>query len=684
MICPGCGKEIPQGARLCPDCGMIISPSRRGKDKEIVKTSPIYSQRQGRGGAAPKVAPQAHHTPEETPTETPEYGDYDLSRAPFATETLNPGQSRKKAIRLKDMAQQDMRRAAERRGQGEIGYSKRKQVYARNYHPVDSPFMKKMKSINWMLIAIIVGVIGLCVGGFLYMQNQKSDAGQQSIARRNVLQVVEHDFEVAQDWKTIEVQEDREAILRKWNDATTESYWIVGQDFVAVGDIATGILAYRIADILDPDNYDGLILMATAYEMNAQDDMAEALYIRLSTEMDPTRSEAHTALINLLLSSGREPEAAKAMLTAYNKTGRESYRQQRTNLIPKSPKTSMVAGRYQIDKLTERVALTSPDGYEMYYTTDDNAVLPDDGILCTDGIIAPNEGTIHLRAVCVAGNLVSDELSVTYTFYYPTPPAPQCNLAPGTYEKRKTVSLRAGTNTDETLTKKEVREYEKHYRYYYTIDGSSPSENSPEYTGEPIALPTGRVTLKAICVNQYGKVSSAREVGYKFTAKPDPVAKYEEADTFGGFVLNKTTRAEFENTFGQPKKETSTTYLYASGEAVHAEYSWGYAVFLLQNGSWTVVRVEMNSHVTSAPRGVGFGSTESDVCAAYRDCGQLPNQDDTRGLYYDYPSVGQILVKEDGTRVVQYQCQTAAGRNWYLQYWLSGDQVVKIVHYYQP
>ena len=58
----------------------------------------------------------------------------------------------------------------------------------------------------------------------------------------------------------------------------------------------------------------------------------------------------------------------------------------------------------------------------VYYTVDDDAVLPEDGILCENGSIIPKEGAITLRAVAVSGDLVSDPISVSYTFYYPRRP----------------------------------------------------------------------------------------------------------------------------------------------------------------------------------------------------------------------------------------------------------------------
>ena len=150
----------------------------------------------------------------------------------------------------------------------------------------------------------------------------------------------------------------------------------------------------------------------------------------------------------------RRPEAADMMLKAYQNTDKESFRLEREDYIPETPQTSLNAGRYEISKLEGNVHLTSPQGYDIYYTTDDSAQLPEEGILSTDGSFVPTEGTVNLRAVCVSGDLVSDELSVNYSFYYPSPPAPKCNLAPNTYRKLREVSLRPGVLPNENISKR--------------------------------------------------------------------------------------------------------------------------------------------------------------------------------------------------------------------------------------
>ena len=104
-----------------------------------------------------------------------------------------------------------------------------------------------------------------------------------------------------------------------------------------------------------------------------------------------------------------------------------------------------------------------------------------------------------------------------------------------------------------------------------------------------------------------------------------------------------------------------------------------------ENSAWQLVRVDMNSEIGTPPRGVGFGSTESEIVSVYKDFGQVEAPNGTRGLYYEYPNVGQVLVNDDGTRTVRYSCQISTSKVWVLEYDLDGNGRVKhMANYYQP
>lgn len=664
MICEHCGHSMPDGSLTCDNCGTYLDryAGAAGQD------TGVRAIRQGRVSASAPTLPSDQGRMRE-------YGDYDLSALPAADERRAPRRKPAPAYQSgRGSSRPDTRRGVPVNAHGRVPSVKSKHV---RVHSV------KRRHVNWMLIGVAVALVAMVAGTAFYVYMSRSDSGQRAAARRNTLAATEGMFALAQNTKDPLAQEEREALLKQWGGVSPQAYWLAGQEYMDAGDVQAAIVCFRIGDVVDPENYDGLLLLANAYELDGQDGQAEALYLRLANDISPFRSEAYTALIRMYQAQDRGPEAADMMLTAYQNTDRETYRLQRKEYIPQMPETSLAAGRYEISKMEENIALTSPQGYDIYYTVDEGAALPEEGTLCENGQIIPKEGSVTLRAVCVSDKLVSDELRVSYTFYYPTPPAPKCNLAPATYKTKREVSLRPGELQD--VTRKEAEEIASYYRYYYTIDGSTPTEESPEYDGTPIQLPSGRVTLKAVCVNQYGKMSTMLEVSYKFLVKPDPLNKYREADTFSGFKLNETSIDEFTAAFGKPVREVETTYLGLANQARHLDYNWGYAVFILENGAWQVVRVEMNRQIATAPRGVGFGSTEDEIAAVYKDFGQLRAANGTRGLYYDYPDVGQVLVNDDGTRTVKYSCQISTSKVWVLEYHLGASgRVDKIVNYYQP
>lgn len=646
MICPRCGTYMDDEALTCEKCGTPLHGGARTRE------TGVRAMRQGRVSAS---APQLHDDERE---EIPEYGDYDLSPLPLQP----PSPMRKKSA--KNIASAYASRPTAKRGVPT--HTGQRPIAMRGGHYVAKPV--KAHPVNWMLVGIILAGVALLgvVGYLLYMS--QTDEGQRMTAMNVVQQCNEQTLTLA---ASTDEQNAllREETLKTLNKAPAQAYWLVGSTYMDKGDVYSAITAYRIADLLDPENYDGLLLLANAYELAEQDAEAETLYLALVNTISPSRTEAYTALIRMYQNQDRDPEAANMMLLAYQNTDKETYRLQRKDFIPNTPMVDLAAGRYE---LTQEINLSSPQGYDVYYATDDAAVLPQDGTLARGPITIP-EGTINLRAVCVSEDLVSDPLSVQYVIYYPSPAAPRCNLAPNTYDKPKTVSLRPGEGDE----KEELV-------FYYTIDGSQPDETSPVYDGNPIQLPNGRVWLKAVCVNSYGKMSSTLEVFYKITASPAMQKPYSEEDVFYGFKVNGTTMSDFKKKFGEPESETATQYLALTNEAKHLQYDWGHAVFLLNGNTWQLARIEFTRNLGDNPRGLGIGASEASVIAAYRDVGQVESPNGRRGLYYDDPNIGFVEPQADGTRLVQYTTSTVDSKVWALQYHIRNGSVFKIAYFYQP
>lgn len=493
-------------------------------------------------------------------------------------------------------------------------------------------------SRNWLLrigVGVVV-VFMLIVGAFLFFK--RTESGQLILAR-------------------------------KFKADTPQAYWIVGEEFLDDGDIVSAIRAFTLADAKDPNNTDGLLLLASAYEASNLPKQAERIYKRIVKEISPNRSETYRLLVRMLSSQDRLAEAADILRLAYTNTGLSEFRDQLKQILPASPVVDLPGGRYNSEKY---VSLSSPEGYEIYYTIDSTKTALQGELYDGKPIKIP-EGAVVLKAVCKSINLVSEPIEVKYILVYPSPSAPKSNVPPGTYAQRKEVSLR---NTDNK---------EKDVQIHYTIDGSIPDENSPLYDGNPIKMPSGKVTLRAISINNRGKQSLAQEIGYKFDVKPYPEKRYEETDLFNGFELGVTNVDAFFNQFGRTEDVKNSEY--ATAKPLPSKiytYNWGSAEFVLVRNKWILAKIDMHTKLTAEPRGVGFGNSESEICAAYRDAGQKPNLDNTRGLYFDLPNSGKVNIAEDGTRYIEYVCKTSKGTLWTLDYYLNSSGTVnRIVHYYK-
>jgi len=647
MYCKRCGNYLPDDAVMCDICGEM----NRRDNADLG----MRGMRQGRRGDAP---PQI--LPDEQRDAVPEYGDYEMS--PLPPEQRRNVRRKNSGAVSDGFSRPDARSGVPVHGSVMTRYvtSNRSKVRGMQYH-----------RFNWMLLLVIVFVLLLAAGAGYVAYMKVTDEGQRITARKRVLMATEDQIRLAAaDDPTLLVEQ--EEALNYFLAVPAQTYWLVGQDYTAIGDMASAIKAFRIADVLDPENYDGLNLLASVYELDNQDDLAEGIYREMIDTVSPSRTEAYTALISLLIRQERDPEAADMMLLAYNTTGRESFNTQRDDFIPEKPEVNaeQTAGRYELE---QHIVLTSPQGYDIYYTLDDDAELPEDGTLLEGDSVLITEGTFKLRAVCVIGDLQSDEFSAQYTVYYTSPSAPKANLAPGTYNKLKSVKLRAGDKSENYKSKTdEQKAKEDDLTFYYTFDGSQPDPDiSPIYDGTAIALPTGRVYLRALVVNGYGKQSSTMEIYYKFTVSPYLPDPFSSDDSFRDFTLEETLLAGFTSAVGEPASSKSIQYLYYEGQAQELTYSWGTADFILSGNQWQLESVDMNRNISTPPRNVGVGNTESEITAAFKDMGMPDNQDGSRNLYYADPLVGVIQQNEDGTRVIQYTAETISSNVMILQYYIN-------------
>ena len=637
MLCKQCGYYAPEEAIVCPQCGAILREGsaesygaesiRQGRRaREAIKNRPARQQeeirRKRRSGASHATVPL---TPiRDTRTEIPDYFDPMVDDLGGIGEE-NPGEETFERRKVQVYSDESARQAEAA-------------AYAARHAPGHGP----RRMVNWFKVGLAAFLAaGLLLGGGYYFL-KGTDTGQLLMARLG-------------------------------QEASSTALWKVGEELLDRGNIGEAITHFERAKAQDAENgvvdVDGLLLLGNAYEADGRVDAAAALYEEIYTET-PSRSEAYVNHIRILLASsekGSDAKASELMKLAYEKTGDKSFFTQRKDFVPAPPEVDLTAGYYETKKY---IAITSYQGYDVYYTFDENAELPSGGIRFTDRVFL-DEGIHTLRAVAVNGELVSDELRGTYRIIMPSPQTPRSSLAPNAYKTRQRVWLKPGLDN----------ENDDDIVIYYTVDGSNPDADSPVYTGEPFWLPGGRVTVKAVAVNKYNKVSNMMEILYKIDIK-EPLRGYNyEEDAPKDFTLYVTTMPEFQQMFGEGTLAGNVKLENLDTECRRYDYNWGYAVMSRTKTGWLLAEVCLKDNgPIAAPRGTRIGDSESFVVGKFRDMGQVESPSGNRGLYSSKDGTGKIWVQEDGGKIIRYRCYSADGAHWWqLEYHTNKNGTVTMI-----
>ena len=498
-------------------------------------------------------------------------------------------------------------------------------------------YQKRM--INWAKVMVSIGILLMMLGAGTFVYLKLTPGGQLIMARMG-------------------------------RDASADAYWALGTEYLDQGYVARAIETYEKALATQPEREDlaaKLMLLAEGYEAASRYPDAETVYKRIYTEIDKANVPAYRRHIELLLNKEWLIPATDLMQKAYEETGDESFFNHRSQLVPLPPVASLASGRYLFSR---KVEFSSPQGYEVYYATGDEE-LPDAGTLYT-GPITMEEGTHTFRAVAVSSQLFSNEMSIRYTITLPSPLAPRTNMASGSYDRPIKVSLR---NVDE----------DKNLRFFYTIDGTRPTTDSPEYTGDPILMPGGKVLLRAIALNKYGKTSNELNIEYtiKYSSRA-PFVKYfrSEDALLGGMTLLKATPEQFAGKMGAPQAQEEITSEEFAGKGLRYSYPWGEALFFQGEGGLTLHSFTTGDASHAGPRKTAVGQSLDEVIGRFRTMGQLPNARGDRGLYYDMAEgYAHYKVASDdpntGTLSYTYVGGASAG-SYILSYDIKGGRVAGI------
>ncbi len=666
MQCPNCGYYAETDEIICPECGELLQQDRgepqrgaqairqgkraretrdnRNKETQTAQETREPRVRRRRGGASHAAVEMSAGTePRVVDTRSAE-GEIDPS-----SEQRNAGAWEKVSKKASDEAlgeaPEEPEPSFERRNRpvyDESGiWAEQAMAFAKSY---ENRKTRHVSTVNWMKISFLAAaaVILIVAGGWFFLK--RTEAGQRVMARMGL-------------------------------EANATALWVVGEEQLNDGDVSAAIRSFERAKALDEEeghpDPDGLLLLGNAYEADGRTADAAALYEQIYTET-PSRPEAYVNHIRILQASGDGKDLVKAaelMKLAWEKTGDETFRTQRGDLLPAPPKVDLTGGYYESKKYIE---VYSYQGFDVYYTFNETAKLPGEGKKYTSRVFL-DEGTHNLRAVAVNGDLVSDELKASYKIVMPSPRMPRATLAPGAYKSRQKVRLKPGLDNMD----------EDGIVIYYTVDGSLPDADSPKFDDDPILLPTGdHVTLRAVAVNRYGKLSKTMEIKYKIAASPYPLTAYTPADSLSGLVLNETTLTEFQDTYGEGTLSETLMLDDFSTECRKYTYSWGYAIMNKPKSEWVLVELRFEAtDVFQAPRGTGVGDSAAFVLSKFRDMGQVASESGNRGLYSNDDGTGKIYKQEDGTEIIRYRASVEGGAWWQLDYETNSAANIRAINW---
>ena len=170
--------------------------------------------------------------------------------------------------------------------------------------------------------------------------------------------------------------------------------------------------------------------------------------------------------------------------------------------ISSAPEFSPEEGTFEE---VQEITLTSETKGDIYYTLDGSDPSAESGTKYTEPILLQDEGEFEIRAVAVNSKGIPSVISSgTYTIQFPIVDAPAVTPSTGQYSQPQQITITVPDG----------------YTAYYTMDGTTPTASSTQYTG-PVTMPENAQTIfMAILVNNNnGKATEVTTRNYITTSE---------------------------------------------------------------------------------------------------------------------------------------------------------------------
>lgn len=232
------------------------------------------------------------------------------------------------------------------------------------------------------------------------------------------------------------------------------------------------------AIIKDKSRVEAYVGHAEIYIDQGDLDGAEDVYLS-AIETQPTNEKLYQAAIDFYMETEQPEKISVLLQNCEDETVLDAV----SDYISSAPEFSPEEGTYNE---VQEITITSDTDGDIYYTLDGTEPTAETGTKYTEPILLQNEGETEIRAVAVNSKGIPSVIaSKRYTIEFPIVNAPAVTPSTGQYSQPEQI----------TITVPEG------YTAYYTMDGTTPTTSSTQYTG-PVTMPENAQTIfMAVLVN---------------------------------------------------------------------------------------------------------------------------------------------------------------------------------------
>lgn len=270
-----------------------------------------------------------------------------------------------------------------------------------------------------------------------------------------------------------------------------------GYNAIQSRDYAAAERYFERAVIKDKSRPEAYVGYAEIYIDQDDLDSAEEVF-QDATQTQPSNVKLYQAAIDFYMDTEQIGKISELLQNCEDETVLNAV----ADYISSAPEFSPEEGAFEE---VQEITLTSETGGDIYYTLDGSDPSAESGTKYTEPILLQDEGEFEIRAVAVNSKGIPSVVSSgTYTIQFPIVDAPAVTPSTGQYSQPQQITITVPDG----------------YTAYYTMDGTTPTSSSTQYTG-PVTMPENAQTIfMAILVNNNnGKATEVTTRNYITTSE---------------------------------------------------------------------------------------------------------------------------------------------------------------------